>query len=102
MVPMSPDLGRRVWRVARPASLELRRWDGETLVYDPFPGSTHLLDPVSSAVLDCLITADSSAREIARTLVADFGTEAEQDVLEAVQAALARLREADLIRSAAP
>lgn len=102
MMSMPPEPGESLWCAARPAELELRRWDGETVVYDPLPGSTHLLDPVASAVFDCLIGHDRSARDIAIALTGEFEADAEEDVLEAVQAALARLRAADLIRSADP
>ena len=102
MTPMLPQPGESLWCAARPAELELRRWDGETVVYDPLPGSTHLLDPVASAVFDSLIGHDRSARDIATALAGEFEADAEEDVLEAVQAALARLRAADLIRSADP
>jgi PqqD family protein of HPr-rel-A system len=90
------------WSLVRRVGLELRNWDGQTVVYDSLPGSTHLLDPVASAVFDCLVDRDGSAREIARSLAADFGADAEEDVLVAVQGALAKLRHADLIQPAAP
>lgn len=86
----------------RRVGLELRRWDDETVVYDSQPGSTHLLDPVSSAVFNHLIGREGSTLEIAEALAADFDANAEEEVLEAVRGALAKLRDAGLIQSSAP
>lgn len=86
------------WTLHRRSSLALRTWAGETVVYDSLPGSTHLLDPVSSAVVGFLRAQDGSASDIARAMSNEFEADAEEDVLGAVQAALAKLRDAGLIQ----
>lgn len=101
MALSSPAHVATTWRLVRPNGLVLRRWDGETVVYDPLPGSTHRLDPIASAVLDCLIERDASALEISRSLAGDFGADAEEEVLEAVLLALAKLHHAGLIQTSA-
>jgi PqqD family protein of HPr-rel-A system len=102
VTPAASALFAATWCPVRPAVLLLRRWDDQTVVYDPLPGSTHLLDPVASAVFDCLLDRGASAQGIAKLLAPDFDADAEEDVLEAVLGALAKLRAADLIHPAAP
>lgn len=76
-----------------------RNWGNETVVYDPPSGDTHLLDPVAAAILDRLRTSDASATAIAESLLAEFNADSEEDVLAAVQAALAKLRDIGLVQS---
>ena len=61
--------------------------------------STHLLDPVAAAVLNHLSASDAPAMAIAESLLAEFNASSEEDVLAAVRAALARLRDIGLVRS---
>jgi PqqD family protein of HPr-rel-A system len=78
-----------------------RSWGEELVVYDPLSGGTHLLDPVAAAVLDYLSASDGSAAAIARALMADFDASCEEDVLAAVTSTLAKLRDIDLVQTAA-
>jgi PqqD family protein of HPr-rel-A system len=87
------------WALRLRHSLMHRTWGDETVVYEPLSGNTHLLDPVAAAVLDHLGASDATATAIAESLLAEFGAESGDDVLAAVRAALARLRDIGLVRS---
>lgn len=87
------------WALCLRHGLMHRTWGDETVVYDPLSGNTHFLDPVAAAVLAHLGTSDASTAVITDSLLTEFGAENEEDVLAAVSAALARLRDIGLVRS---
>jgi PqqD family protein of HPr-rel-A system len=70
------------------------------VVYDALAGSTHLLDPVAAAVLDCLWGGDRSSEAVAAAVRCEFPEDNAEDVLDATHAALAKLRAIHLVRSA--
>jgi PqqD family protein of HPr-rel-A system len=76
-----------------------RTWGDETVVYDPLSGNTHLIDPVAAAVLDHLARSSGSVTALAGLLLGEFDADCEADVLAAVHAALAKLRDIGLVRS---
>ncbi len=89
-----------IWSV-HPTRAALRRtWDGEAVVYDPVSGSTHYLDPVAAAVVGRLSASPASAASVSRSLLSEFDAGGEADLLAAVQDALAKLRQMDLIEPA--
>ena len=88
------------WVLCRGRSLLQRTWDEEAVVYDPFSGSTHLLDPVAAAVLHTLSAGDGSVTSITQSLLAEFEADSEEDVLASVHASLAKLQDIGLARSA--
>lgn len=93
-------LVKETWS-ARPERDRLRReWDGEAVIYDPLAGDTHYLDSIAAVVLDHLRAKPASAETLARLLGPGFEADSEADVLAAVQEALAKLRQMDLIRPA--
>lgn len=89
-----------IWSVQLTRAMLRRIWDGEAVVYDPVSGSTHYLDSVAAAVLDRLSARPASAASVSRSLLAEFNADCEADMLAAVQDALAKLRQMDLIQSA--
>jgi PqqD family protein of HPr-rel-A system len=90
----------QTWSAQSDRGILQRTWDGEAVIYDPVAGSTHYLDSISAAVLGSLSTEPASAESIARSLLADFNADSVADVLAAVQAALAKLRQMGLIQPA--
>ena len=86
------------WKLSHRHSLMQRTWGDEAAVYDPLSGSTHLVDIVAVSVLDHLNASDASAAAIAEPLLTEFGAESKEDVLAAVRAALASLRDIGLVR----
>jgi PqqD family protein of HPr-rel-A system len=88
------------WRAQSGRGMLQRVWDGEAVIYDPFAGSTHHLDSFTTAVLGCLSSEPASAESIALCLSAELDAGSQADILAAVQEALAKLRQMDLIQPA--
>lgn len=96
--PTSPD---PEWTRRRDRGVLTRTWGDELVVYDSRSGSTHLLDPLSTAVLAYLQERDGSASAISRALLAEFDADSEEDALAAVRSTLAKLRDLNLVQPAA-
>lgn len=88
------------WTLRHRHSLWRRSWGDGAVVYNALAGSTHLLDPVAAAVLDCLWAGDRSGEAVATAVRCEFPEDIAEDVLEATHAALAKLRDIGLVRSA--
>ena len=86
------DATRR-WRIATPAGLTWREWDGEFVVRDERTGNTHLLDARAGAVFANLIGADValSVSEITLDLRDPSDGGVLEREIEAVLAALERI-----------
>ena len=89
------------WTLRRRQSLSRRTWGDGAVVYDALSGSTHLLDPIAAAVLDCLWIRDRSTAAVAAAVRSEISEDNAEDVLEAVGVALAKLRDIGLVRSTA-
>lgn len=57
------------WRLTDP-SLVWRCWDGQTLVFHPASGDTHLVEPLAAAVLQSLQEAPRDAEDLFRLAAA--------------------------------
>src|SRR5512139_4015495 len=83
----------RRWRIAAPAALTWREWDGEYVVRDERTGNTHLLDARAGSVLACLVakSAGMSVAQIAAAFPAVSGNVQFDSDIEAVLFELERI-----------
>ena len=88
------------WSTRSERAVLQRIWGGEAVIYDPVAGNTYYLDSLSTAVLGCLTGKPASAESVARSLQAKFDTDSEADFLAAVQEALAKFHDMNLIQPA--
>lgn len=61
ITPSSPPAS---WRVTPGSDLRWRNWDIETVVYQPFSGDTHLLNPLAAEALRHLSHVTATVREV--------------------------------------
>ena len=83
-----------VWRSG---SLSVRSWDDYIIVFNHASGSTHLVNPVAAKILYALKDQSCSVIEIARKLTADVELDADEEIVQHVEAVLGTLDDLGLI-----
>jgi PqqD family protein of HPr-rel-A system len=86
----SPGLGAHV-----------RRWDGNTLLFDDVSGDTHIFDPLAGAILACVGADSTAASDVARRLADEVGVPPDETLSRSVDAALRRFAALGLIERVA-
>lgn len=72
-------------------------WDNEVVVFNAASGSTHLINPIAAKILALLQSRPSSALEIAGNIAAETEVDADEEVLQRVEAVLETLDHLGLI-----
>lgn len=85
------------YRPAGGATLDIRCFEGEFVVYNPLSGHTHYLDVVSGQVLRLVASGVSDAGAIGARIAAFLGVDADDRVAALVDQTLMKLEEVKLI-----
>jgi PqqD family protein of HPr-rel-A system len=91
----------RAWRPAGGASLSVRCFDGELLVYNPLSGHTHYLDIVSGKALTLVASGVCETPAICSRIAVFLGVDADDQVAALVDQTLEKLEEVKLIERTA-
>jgi PqqD family protein of HPr-rel-A system len=92
------------WRIASPALLACREWDGQAVMHDQRTGATHMLGPGATAVWSALATAGgpSTVTSLAAALQPPGGAGGEAATVDAVAAVVADLARLGVVEAVAP
>lgn len=91
----------RAWKPAGGASLSVRCFEGEFVVYNPLSGHTHYLDIVSGKALTLVAAGVCEAPAICFQIAAFLGVDTDDQVAALVYQTLEKLEEVKLIERAA-
>lgn len=90
--------GRRKWRLRGHAPLRWRRWHGEFVLFDPFSGNTHRLDPLAGEIVLALEDGSKAFSEIS-AFAADYLQISEnQELSTAIEEMMEALEDAGLVQ----
>lgn len=85
------------WRIPVEGTLPLRYWNGDYVVYNPLTGNTHVLDIVAGEVLQVIMAAPTTSRELCRHVAAFLEIPDDARTAENVDGVLVTLDELGLI-----
>lgn len=85
------------WQLQTWRRLHWREWGGDSVVYDESCGETHQFSPLAAATMACLEERPHSTAELTSVLAAALGCAADDELQQAVSAALDQFRELDWI-----
>jgi PqqD family protein of HPr-rel-A system len=86
------------WVVDADAALLLRQWGDECVVYNSVSGDTHLLNALGAVSLTRLLQSPATANDLALRVVSQLGFEADETLLEMIEALLGDFERIGLIR----
>lgn len=89
-----------LWRLSVTSPLPLRVWDGETVVFNPLSGDTHLLDILTGELLRALMTGPASVAALRQTAAEFLEVPDDEQLAQHVGQMLASLDELGLIEPA--
>ena len=83
-----------IWKTAK---LHWQKWEGEYIVYNATSGNTHLLNATAAQALKMLERKPASVADISNQLTSSAGLNADEEVLQQVEALVANLDELGLV-----
>jgi PqqD family protein of HPr-rel-A system len=92
----------KIWKVVDVGRLRWRFWDGESVVFHPASGDTHLLNPVAAEALHVLQQGPLDAGALARSVASRLDLEADGELAEKVGRLLDELGQLGLIEPVEP
>lgn len=75
----------------------MKAWDDEAVVYDSLSGDTHLLDPLSTTIVELVAQSECSSDELVHHLTTAFDMPADAHSLDYLHATLSRLEAIGLL-----
>ncbi len=91
------NTGKIVWSIAAEREISLRYWDGDSIVFSPLSGETHILDIASGRVLKRITDQPATVEDIRSELAVFLEVENDAELANAVEKILTRLEDAGLI-----
>lgn len=88
------------WRLNPASSLHWRCWENEWVVFDQGSGQTHLINPVSAAVLTQFGTDQLSLEQLLDKVATDMSLANDSELASAVSLAVEQLLGLDLLEPA--
>jgi PqqD family protein of HPr-rel-A system len=89
------------WRIAAPAQLSWRSWEGEIVLYNDRSGNTHHLEAVAAEAFEALLAAPADQTELAGRVAASLEIPVDGELLDVIGSIVKRLRTFDLIEPVA-
>ena len=93
----SRNTAKIVWCIAPEQNISLRYWDGDSVVFSPLSGQTHILDIASGRVLKRITDQPATVEDIRSELAVFLEVENDAELAKAVEKILSRLEDAGLI-----
>ncbi len=89
--------GARRWAIGRDATLQIRHWGDEFVVFNPRSGHTHFLDVAAGSLLQWLVDRSLHENDLARLMAAQLGLPADGSVQAPLRLLLEQLDEQGLV-----
>ncbi len=93
----SRNTAKIVWCIAPEQNISLRYWDGDSVVFSPLSGETHILDIASGRMLKRITDQPATVEDIRSELAVFLEVENDAELANAVEKILTRLEDAGLI-----